>query len=109
MRSAFRRGVEILNDRASDSVQNQGNPTGNPGKPAPENLEGISVVPKNVTQLKPVIDKLMQKVISIAIRPVSANATQDLTKEVDEEWLETAKIVTRSGSTSTKPCATNKC
>jgi hypothetical protein len=95
MFSAFRRGVEILNDRESDSVQSQGNPMGNPGKPEPESMEGIGVVPKNLTQLKSNIDKLMQKVIAIAIRPVSANATQDLPKGIDEEWLDTAKLYGR--------------
>jgi hypothetical protein len=63
MRSAFRRGLEILSDAESGSVQSQGKP----GKSVPKHIDGICGVPKNVAQLKPVFDKLMQKVIAIAI------------------------------------------
>jgi hypothetical protein len=44
----------------SDSLQCQGE---NSGKSTSEHMEGISGVPKNVTQLKPVIDQLVRKVI----------------------------------------------
>jgi hypothetical protein len=74
MRSAFRRGVELLSEPELDSVQSQGQRS----KAAPKNMKGINGVPKNATQLKPVIDKLMQRVIAIAnyaIQPVSANST----------------------------------
>ena len=68
MCSAFRRGVKILSDPELDPIlQSKGKPTGNPGRTAPEDMEGISGVPNNVAQLKHVLDKLMQKVITITI------------------------------------------
>jgi hypothetical protein len=67
MRSAFWRGIEHLRAPESDSVQCQGKTAENSGKSASEHMEGISGVPKNVTQLKPVIDKLMRKVIMFAM------------------------------------------
>jgi hypothetical protein len=67
MRSAFLRGVELLSMPESDSVQSQGRTVENTGKYLSEQMEGISGVPKNVTQLQPVIEKLMCKVIMIAI------------------------------------------
>jgi hypothetical protein len=88
MRSAFRRGVELLSEPESDSVQSEGKSA---GKSASEQMEGIDRVPKNVAQLKPIIDKLMCKVIVIAVWPVSANATQDLPKGADQQWLLKAK------------------
>ena len=67
MRSAFLRGVELLSVPESNTVQSQGRTVENSGKYLSEQMEGISGVPKNVTQLQPVIDKLMRKVIMIAI------------------------------------------
>jgi hypothetical protein len=60
MHSAFWRGIERLGMPESDSLQCQGE---NSGKSTSEHMEGISGVPKNVTQLKPVIDQLVRKVI----------------------------------------------
>jgi hypothetical protein len=65
MRSAFKKGVELLSEPESDSVRSQGQSLGNLRECASEDLEGIGV-PKNATQLKPVINKLMDKVIMIA-------------------------------------------
>jgi hypothetical protein len=62
MRSAFRRGLELLSEPESDPVQGQS--SGSIRESSPEDLEGIGV-PKNVTQLEPVISKLMRKVIII--------------------------------------------
>jgi len=73
MRSAFKRGVELLSEPESDSVQGQGRTVENPSESEFEHMEGISGVPKNVTQLKPIIDKLMCKVIMITILPVLVN------------------------------------
>jgi hypothetical protein len=70
MRSAFRRGVEILSEPESESVRRQGGIAENSSKSA---SECTGWVPKNVTQLKPVIDELIRKVIMIAIRVVSPN------------------------------------
>lgn len=66
MHSAFWRGIERLRAPESDSVQSRGETSENSGKPTSEHMEGISGVPKDVAQLKPVIDQLMQKVIIIA-------------------------------------------
>ena len=73
MRSAFLRGVDLLSASETDSAQSQGQIIENPGKSASEHMEAINGVPKNVAQLKPVIDKLMCKVILIVICLVSAN------------------------------------
>ena len=62
MRSAFRRGVELLSKSESDSGLNQGKPVERPKQSVYGNMEGIGVL-KNVTQLEPVIKKLMRKVI----------------------------------------------
>jgi len=67
MRSAFWRGVDILSASETDPAQSQGQTVESPGRSASEHMEAISRVPKNVTKLKPVIDKLMRKVISIVI------------------------------------------
>jgi hypothetical protein len=69
MRSAFKRGIDLLSEPESHSVQSQGNSAGGESStlPAPECREGAIRVPKNVNQLKPLIDKLMCKVIVIAI------------------------------------------
>ena len=69
MRDAVWRGVELLNASASTSgsAQGQGKAIEDSGKPASENVEAISGVPKNVTQLQPIIDELMRKVIVITI------------------------------------------
>lgn len=71
MRSAFSKGVELLSERCepeskSDTVRSQGQSSGSLRECATEDLEGIGV-PKNTTQLKPVIKKLMRKVIIIVI------------------------------------------
>jgi hypothetical protein len=70
VQSAFRRGVELLSEPESDSVQSQGQTVEGHSKSTFEHIEGIGKVPKNAPQLKPVIDKLMRKVIIIAIRSV---------------------------------------
>ena len=67
MHSAFWRGIDILSASGTDSAQSQGQTVENPGRSASEHMEAIGGVPKNVTQLKPVIDKLMCKVILIVI------------------------------------------
>jgi hypothetical protein len=69
MRSAVWRGVELLSASASTSgsSQGQGQTIENFGKSASKNVEAIGGVPKNVTQLQPIIDELMRKVIVIAI------------------------------------------
>ena len=67
MRSAFCRGVELLSASGSDCVQSQGTTVESSPKSVSEHMEGISGVPKNVTQLKPVIDQLMRKVMMITI------------------------------------------
>ena len=64
MCSAFRRGLELLSELESDSVQGQS--LGSLRESSFEDLKGIGV-PKNVTQLEPVISKLMHKVIIILI------------------------------------------
>jgi hypothetical protein len=74
MRSAFWRGVELLSEPESDSVQSRGRPVESPSKSASKHMQGINGVPKNATQLKPVIDKLVCKVIVITIRLVSVSA-----------------------------------
>lgn len=73
MRSAFKRGVELLSEPEPDPVHSQGRTVESHSKSASGNIEGSGGVPKNVTQLKPVFNKLMQKVILPAICPVSAN------------------------------------
>ena len=73
MRSALRRGIELLSAPETDSVQSQGQTIQNSGKSASEHMKVIDGIPKNVTQLKPDIDKLMCKVILIVICLVSAN------------------------------------
>lgn len=60
MRSAFWNGVALLNESESDMRQNQG-PMAGPSS-APADTKGFSEVPKNVTLLQPVIQKLMDKV-----------------------------------------------
>jgi hypothetical protein len=67
MRSAFLKGVELLSVPESNPVQTQGRTVEKSSKYSSEQMEGISGVPKNVTQLQPVISKLMCKVIMIAI------------------------------------------
>ena len=51
MRSAFKRGIELLSEPESNSVQSRGKPIEGSSKSASENMEGIVGVPKNVTQL----------------------------------------------------------
>jgi len=74
IRSAFRKGVEILSGPESDPSQSRGT-TGESRDNSPsKNVEDIGRIPNDSIQLKPVIDKLMQKVIAIAFRSISANA-----------------------------------
>ena len=75
MCSAFKRGVELLSEPESNSVQSQTKTVENPSKSASEYLEGISGILKDAIQLKLVMDKLMRKVILIVICPVPADAT----------------------------------
>ena len=63
MHSAFWRGLELLNSQETDAVQNQVQAVESPSK----SIVGMGVVPKDVTLLEPVIDKLMSKVIAISI------------------------------------------
>jgi len=70
MRSALRRGIELL---SADSVQSQGQTVQNSGNSTSEHMKATDGIPKNVIQLKPDIDKLMCKVIPIVICLVSAN------------------------------------
>jgi hypothetical protein len=62
MHSAFKKGVELLieespwKSHSAEMVEN-----------SRKSAESISGVPRNVTQLKPVINELMRKVIMIAI------------------------------------------
>ena len=69
MRSAFWRGVELLHESksSSDQSQEQLSAVETPSESTSEHTEGICGVPKNVAQLKPVIDKLICKVIMTAI------------------------------------------
>ena len=91
MRSAFCRGIELLSEQESGSVQSQEKVVENPPKSTSEYMEGISGVPKNVTQLKPILGELMHKVIVAAIWPISTNVTQDLPKGADQKWRAKAK------------------
>lgn len=64
MRSAFKRGVELLGEPEFDPVQGQGQTAENRSGSAPKNMEGICGVPKHAAQLKPeAIDELTRKVI----------------------------------------------
>jgi len=74
MRSAFRKGVELLSEPESDPIQSHGTTGEHPGESPSQHMEGIGRIPKDAVQLKPVIDQLMRKVISIAFRSVLANA-----------------------------------
>jgi hypothetical protein len=65
MHSAFWKGVELLSEPESDSVQSEGQNLET--ESTSKRMEGIGRVPKNVTQLKPVVNELMRKVIMIAI------------------------------------------
>ena len=64
MRTAFSRGVELLSKPESGTglIQGRLEPLESPKQSVTENMEGIGV-PKNVTQLESIINKLMQKVI----------------------------------------------
>jgi hypothetical protein len=63
MRSAFWKGIELLSRPESDSVQSQGEII--EGNSTSKHTKGIGRVPKNVTRLKPVVNKLICKVIII--------------------------------------------
>ena len=73
MRSALRKGIELLSAPETDSVRSQVRTVQNSGKSASENMKAIGGVPKNVAQLKPDINKLMCKVTLIVICLVSAD------------------------------------
>jgi hypothetical protein len=68
MRSAFERGIKLLSEPEPDSVQRQRTSAGEESftLPAPEQIEGAVKVPKNVTQLRSLINNLGRKVIVIA-------------------------------------------
>jgi hypothetical protein len=74
MRSAVRRGVELLSGLESSTAQSQGQAIEGSSKSAPGHIEDINKIPKNVAQLKSAIGKLMQNVIMIAIWQLVANA-----------------------------------
>ena len=75
MRSAFWKGAELLSGPKSSSVQSREQPFTVENPPSTsEHMESMLGVPKNVTQLKPVIDKLIRKVIMAAIWRVLATA-----------------------------------
>ena len=67
--SALRRGVQILSQAESGSLQSQDQH--HQGESVCDNMKGISRVLKNAAQLKPAIDNLMRKVIEITIWQVS--------------------------------------
>ena len=73
MCSAFKTGIELLSEPEPGSIQTQGKPVDSSSISASEHTEGIVGVPKNVAQLKPIINELLRKVMAISIRPVSAN------------------------------------
>jgi hypothetical protein len=60
MRSAFWKGVDVLNESDSGADKCPG-PTAGPSGPSAD-TEGFNEVPKNVTLLQPVINKLVDKV-----------------------------------------------
>lgn len=66
MHSAFWRGLELLNSPETDVVQSQVQRVESPSKSTSKHDEGMGIVPKDVTLLEPVIDKLMRKVITIS-------------------------------------------
>ena len=68
MRSAFERGIKLLSEPESDSVQFQRTSVGgeSPSVLSPEQIEDAVRVPKDVIQLKQLINKLRSKVIVIA-------------------------------------------
>ena len=63
MHSAVRRGVELLSGLESSTAQSQGQAIESSSKSAPGHIEDIDKIPKNVTQLKSIISKLMENVI----------------------------------------------
>ena len=72
MHSAFKKGIKLLSEPESDSVWSQGQSLANLRERAFEDWKGTEV-PKNATQLKPIIDKLINKVIIIAFWLIPAN------------------------------------
>ncbi len=66
MRSAFRTGVALLSEPES-SAPGQGKSVDIPSKSASEYMQGIDGVPKNVTKLIPVFNKLIHKVTLLGI------------------------------------------
>ena len=71
MRTAFWKGVELLGEPMSSSVQSREQPftVETPPESTSEHTEDICGVPKNVAQLEPVIDKLICKVIMTLFDP----------------------------------------
>ena len=67
MRSAVRKGIELLSGLESSTARSQGQTIESSSKSAPGHIEDIDKIPKNVAQLKSIISKLMQNVIIIAI------------------------------------------
>jgi hypothetical protein len=57
IRSAFRKGVELLSGPESDPIQSHGTTRESPSKSPSENMEGIGRIPEDSIQLKPDIDK----------------------------------------------------
>jgi hypothetical protein len=99
MHSAFRRGVELLSEPESDSVRRLGKIAENPSESTSKCMESTGWVPKNVMELKPVIEKLIQKVIIIAIEPGSANHNPGSSKR---SWWRMAYVGQRIYSSGTE-------
>jgi archaellum component FlaC len=91
MRSAVRRGVELLSRLESSTSRSRGQAIESSSKSAPEHIEDIDKIPKNVAQLKSVISELTQNVIMIAIWQLVANTIQGLPEGFDQKWIEAAK------------------
>jgi hypothetical protein len=91
MRSAVKRGVELLSRLESSTSGSQGEAIESSSKNAPEYIENIDKIPKDVAQIKSVISKLMQNVIIIAIWQLVANTMQGPSEEFDQKWIEAAK------------------
>jgi hypothetical protein len=67
MHSALQKGIEILSVPQSGTAQSQEQTVENSSKSVSHHMDGMGGVPKNVTQLKPVIDKLMSCIIIINV------------------------------------------
>jgi hypothetical protein len=89
MRTAFWRGVALLNESASDVGQCLGPSAGPSG--TLEDTKGFTEFPKNATLLRPVMSKLMEKVAQSVIGSASANISQDRPEGASSEWLSKAR------------------